>query len=192
MRPSIWASIHPRLLELIRTHQSTLLFVNSRRLAERLAGALNELAGEPLVRSHHGSLARAARSEVEDLAQSRTDQGAGGHLLAGARHRHGRHRSGRPDRSAAIGGERPAAHRPRRPPGGRRERRHHLPQVPRRPRGLRRRGAGDARRRGRIDPLSAQPARRARPADRRHGRDATAGRSTISSRWSGGRRRLPT
>ena len=69
-RASIWASIHPRLLELIRGHQSTLLFVNSRRLAERLAGALNELAGEPLVRSHHGSLARAARSEVEDLLKA--------------------------------------------------------------------------------------------------------------------------
>jgi ATP-dependent Lhr-like helicase len=68
--PSIWASIHPRLLDLIRAHQSTLLFVNSRRLAERLAGALNELAGEPLVRSHHGSLAREARSEVEDLLKA--------------------------------------------------------------------------------------------------------------------------
>jgi ATP-dependent Lhr-like helicase len=67
---SIWASIHPRLLELIRGHRSTLLFVNSRRLAERLAGALNELAGEPLVRSHHGSLARAARTEVEDLLKA--------------------------------------------------------------------------------------------------------------------------
>ena len=70
MRPSIWASVHPRLLELIRSHQSTLLFVNSRRLSERLAGSLNELAGEPLVRSHHGSLARAARSEVEDLLKA--------------------------------------------------------------------------------------------------------------------------
>ena len=69
-RASIWASIHPRLLELIHAHQSTLLFVNSRRLAERLAGALNELAGEPLVRSHHGSLARAARTEVEDLLKA--------------------------------------------------------------------------------------------------------------------------
>jgi ATP-dependent helicase Lhr and Lhr-like helicase len=69
-RPSIWASIHPRLLELIRAHRSTLLFVNNRRLAERLAGALNELAGEPLVRSHHGSLARAQRSEVEDLLKA--------------------------------------------------------------------------------------------------------------------------
>ncbi len=68
--PSIWTSIHPRLLELIRTHQSTLLFVNSRRLAQRLAGALNELAGEPLVRSHHGSLAREARSEVEELLKA--------------------------------------------------------------------------------------------------------------------------
>src|SRR6185436_17966995 len=63
---SVWASIHPRLLEIIRAHRSTLLFVNSRRLAERLAAALNELAGEPLVRSHHGSLAREQRMEVED------------------------------------------------------------------------------------------------------------------------------
>jgi ATP-dependent Lhr-like helicase len=70
VRPSIWTSVHPRLLELIRAHRSTLLFVNSRRLAERLAGALNDLAGEPLVRSHHGSLARAARSEVEDLLKA--------------------------------------------------------------------------------------------------------------------------
>jgi ATP-dependent Lhr-like helicase len=67
---SIWSSIHPRLLDLIHAHQSTLIFVNSRRLAERLAGALNELAGEGLVRSHHGSLARAARSEVEDLLKA--------------------------------------------------------------------------------------------------------------------------
>ena len=69
-RPSIWAAIHPRLLELIRAHRSTLIFVNSRRLAERLAGALNELAGETLVRSHHGSIARAQRVEVEDLLKA--------------------------------------------------------------------------------------------------------------------------
>ena len=65
-RHSIWSAIHPRLLELIRAHQSTLIFVNSRRIAERLAAALNELAGEVLVRSHHGSLARPQRIEVED------------------------------------------------------------------------------------------------------------------------------
>ncbi|MQA29708.1 MAG: DEAD/DEAH box helicase [Luteitalea sp.] len=65
-RPSIWSAIHPRLLELIRAHRSTLVFVNSRRLAERMAAALNELAGETLVRSHHGSIAREQRMEIED------------------------------------------------------------------------------------------------------------------------------
>ena len=67
---SIWASIHPTLVELIKAHRSTLLFVNSRRLAERLAAALNELAAEPLVRAHHGSLARAQRTEIEDLLKT--------------------------------------------------------------------------------------------------------------------------
>ena len=64
--PSIWTAIHPRLLGLVRAHRTTLIFVNSRRIAERLAAALNELAGETLVRSHHGSLAREQRLEVED------------------------------------------------------------------------------------------------------------------------------
>jgi ATP-dependent Lhr-like helicase len=65
-RASIWAAIHPRLLELVRQHRSTLIFVNSRRIAERIAGAINDLAGEPLVRAHHGSLARPQRIEIED------------------------------------------------------------------------------------------------------------------------------
>ncbi len=69
-RRSIWPAIHPRLLELIRTHTSTILFVNSRRLAERLAAALNELAGEELVRAHHGSLAREERLLVEDALKA--------------------------------------------------------------------------------------------------------------------------
>jgi ATP-dependent Lhr-like helicase len=67
---SVWAAIYPRLLALIRAHRSTLIFVNSRRLAERLAGALNELAGETLVRSHHGSIARPQRVEVEDMLKA--------------------------------------------------------------------------------------------------------------------------
>ena len=65
-RRSIWPSIHPRLLELIREHRSTLVFVNSRRLAERLAARLNELAGEELVRAHHGSVAREQRLQIEE------------------------------------------------------------------------------------------------------------------------------
>jgi ATP-dependent Lhr-like helicase len=69
-RRSVWPAIHPRLLELIRAHKSTILFVNSRRLAERLAAALNELAGEELVRAHHGSLAREERLLVEALLKA--------------------------------------------------------------------------------------------------------------------------
>src|SRR5207249_9133414 len=57
---------HPRLLELIRAHRSTLVFVNSRRLAERLSSRLNELAGEELVRAHHGSIAREQRLQIEE------------------------------------------------------------------------------------------------------------------------------
>src|SRR6266567_2831793 len=65
-RVSIWNAIHPRLLELIRERNSTILFVNSRQVAERLAGALNELAEEPIARAHHGSLAAAQRSIIEE------------------------------------------------------------------------------------------------------------------------------
>jgi ATP-dependent Lhr-like helicase len=63
---SIWPSLHPRLVELVRQHRSTLIFVNSRRLAERLASAINETSGLELARAHHGSLAKEQRSEIED------------------------------------------------------------------------------------------------------------------------------
>ncbi len=65
-RHSIWPAIYPRLLELIRSHRSTLVFVNSRRLAERMAARLNELAGEELVLAHHGSIAREQRLGIEE------------------------------------------------------------------------------------------------------------------------------
>ncbi len=74
-RRSIWPAIHPRLLELIRAHRSTIVFVNSRRLAERLAGSLNELANagaEPesppveIALAHHGSIAKEKRLAIED------------------------------------------------------------------------------------------------------------------------------
>ncbi|MGI8973464.1 MAG: DEAD/DEAH box helicase [Gaiella sp.] len=72
---SIWPSIYPALLELVRAHRSTIVFVNNRRLAERLALRLNELAQletdgeEPqreLARAHHGSLAREQRMLIEE------------------------------------------------------------------------------------------------------------------------------
>ncbi|WP_428122637.1 Lhr family helicase [Candidatus Poriferisodalis sp.] len=80
---SIWPAIHPRLLALVEAHRSTIIFVNARRLAERLATRLNELhldglnraaeaegtsppPGAELVRAHHGSLSREQRLAIED------------------------------------------------------------------------------------------------------------------------------
>src|SRR6187200_1314970 len=67
---SIWPSIYPAILELVREHRSTIVFVNNRRLAERLALRINELAGEELARAHHGSLAREQRVVVEELLKA--------------------------------------------------------------------------------------------------------------------------
>jgi ATP-dependent helicase Lhr and Lhr-like helicase len=99
-RRSIWPAVHPRLLDLILDHRSTLVFVNARRLAERLAAKLNELhasrlreaelraegldgaeleaalaeppSGPPpeLVKAHHGSLSRERRLAIEDELKS--------------------------------------------------------------------------------------------------------------------------
>jgi ATP-dependent Lhr-like helicase len=75
-RKSIWPAMYPQLLELVREHRSTIVFVNNRRGAERLALRLNELAakqdeeaGRPIreiARAHHGSLAREERLVVEE------------------------------------------------------------------------------------------------------------------------------
>ena len=72
---SIWPAIYPRLLELIQAHRSTIVFVNSRRLSERLAARINELAGEDLVRAHHGSIAREQRLIIEDQLKAGTLRG---------------------------------------------------------------------------------------------------------------------
>ncbi|HET9243740.1 MAG TPA: crosslink repair DNA glycosylase YcaQ family protein [Gaiella sp.] len=63
---SIWPSIYPALLELVRAHRSTIVFVNNRRLAERLALRINELAEEEVARAHHGSLAHEQRVLIEE------------------------------------------------------------------------------------------------------------------------------
>jgi ATP-dependent helicase Lhr and Lhr-like helicase len=99
-RRSIWPAVHPRLLDLVLDHRSTLVFVNARRLAERLAAKLNELHAErmreaelrasgltgeqlqaalaepadgpppELVMAHHGSLSRERRLAIEDRLKS--------------------------------------------------------------------------------------------------------------------------
>ncbi len=69
-RQSIWPALYPRLLELVQAHRSTLVFVNSRRSAERVAHRLNELAEADIARAHHGSIAREQRLEIEDMLKS--------------------------------------------------------------------------------------------------------------------------
>src|SRR5438034_8733397 len=67
---SIWPAIYPELLELVRAHRSTIVFVNNRRSAERLALRLNELAEADVARAHHGSLAREERLVVEEMLKA--------------------------------------------------------------------------------------------------------------------------
>ena len=69
-RRSIWPAIYPELVELIGAHKSTILFVNNRRGAERLALRLNDLAEKEIARSHHGSLAREERTVVEEMLKA--------------------------------------------------------------------------------------------------------------------------
>src|SRR4051812_14980083 len=69
-RKSIWPAIYPELLKLVKEHRSTIVFVNNRRGAERLALRLNELAEEDIARAHHGSLAREERVVVEEMLKA--------------------------------------------------------------------------------------------------------------------------
>ena len=63
---AIWADVYDRLTELVQTHRSTLVFVNTRRLAERIAHQLTDRLGEDLVAAHHGSLSRKIRLSAEE------------------------------------------------------------------------------------------------------------------------------
>jgi len=61
----MWDEIYRRISELVQQHHSTLIFVNTRRLAERVAHQLSSILGEDAVASHHGSLSRVRRLAVE-------------------------------------------------------------------------------------------------------------------------------
>jgi ATP-dependent Lhr-like helicase len=61
----MWDEIYDRIADLVRQHRSTLVFVNTRRLAERVAMHLGERLGEDSVAAHHGSLSRKLRLEAE-------------------------------------------------------------------------------------------------------------------------------
>src|ERR1700682_4625792 len=61
----MWDEIYERIVQLVNSHRSTLVFVNTRRLAERIAHQLGERLGEENVAAHHGSLSRKVRLEAE-------------------------------------------------------------------------------------------------------------------------------
>lgn len=66
MSNEVWEEVYRRLAQLIDAHQTTLVFVNTRRLAERVTRHLAELVGESTVTSHHGSLSANLRLDAED------------------------------------------------------------------------------------------------------------------------------
>jgi ATP-dependent Lhr-like helicase len=63
---SIWPTMYEKLLELITENHSTIVFANSRGIAERIARQLNDLAGTEMARAHHGSVSREQRLDIED------------------------------------------------------------------------------------------------------------------------------
>lgn len=75
MANEVWTEIYDRLEALIREHRTTLIFVNTRRMAERLAFHLAERMGDNVVMAHHGSMSREHRFEAEQKLK-------GGHLRA--------------------------------------------------------------------------------------------------------------
>src|SRR5213595_999340 len=66
MSNEVWEEVYHRLAELIQTHRTTLVFVNTRRMAERVTHHLSELLGADAVTSHHGSLSAKLRLDAED------------------------------------------------------------------------------------------------------------------------------
>ncbi len=60
-----WEEIYTRIAELVREHRTTLVFVNTRKMAERIAAQLTKLLGEEAVTSHHGSLSKERRLDAE-------------------------------------------------------------------------------------------------------------------------------
>jgi hypothetical protein len=77
MSGEVWQETYKRLVELIESHRTTLIFVNTRRLSERMAFQLSERLGAEHVAAHHGSLARLRRCarRLERARDHRVDGG---------------------------------------------------------------------------------------------------------------------
>lgn len=66
VRTGIWPDVEERIVELIKKNRSTIVFANSRRLAERLCSRINEIAEEDIARAHHGSVSKEERLHIEE------------------------------------------------------------------------------------------------------------------------------
>ena len=72
MSHEVWEDYYERLADLIRAHKTTIVFVNTRRLAERVSRHLSERLGEDAVTAHHGSLAKEKRLDAESRLKGGT------------------------------------------------------------------------------------------------------------------------
>src|SRR5215212_638289 len=70
MSNEVWEECYDRLTELITAHRTTLIFVNTRKMAERVARHLSDRLGETAVTAHHGSLAKETRLDAETRLKS--------------------------------------------------------------------------------------------------------------------------
>ena len=110
-----WADIYDRLAELIAEHRTTLVFVNTRRLAERVAHNLQQRLGEEHVAAHHGSLSKDRRLRVEQRLKAGEMRAVVATASLELGIDIGTRRPGLPDRLAARDHDVPAARRPLRP-----------------------------------------------------------------------------
>src|SRR5207249_5932457 len=72
MSHEVWEEYYDRLTELIAAHRTTLVFVNTRKMAERLARHLSDRLGERAVTAHHGSLSKETRLDAETRLKTGT------------------------------------------------------------------------------------------------------------------------
>ena len=175
MSGEVWDEIYDRLAELIRAHRTTLVFVNTRRLVERVTRHLSERIGAERVAAHHGSLAKEQRLDAEQ----RLKGGALDALVATASLELGID-IGEVDLVCQLGSPRgdrdlPAARRPLRPCGRRHPEGPAVPAVARRAGRMRRPPRQRAPRRARRTDDTRAAARRLGAADRRRGRGSRTG-----------------
>ena len=107
----MWAEIYDRVAELILSNRTTLVFVSTRRMSERVAFALDQASRGRRVLPHHGSLSRELPLRRRASLEERAARGRRRDRVARTGHRHRHDRSGRPARQPARDRRRAAAHR---------------------------------------------------------------------------------